>query len=335
MKQYLRIIEDRTVWEGFLYQHSPEALFQSWLWGETQTSCGQTIYRIGVFSGDTLTGIAQACVIKAKRGTFIHVRHGPVFTDYSKDTWQKFVGLVRPIAGKEHAWFIRVSPLIADRENSGNLRRAGFTPAPIHAMDAETCWVLDLDPPEDELLANMRKTTRYDIRHAQKLGVTVVASDSLSDLPKFFSLYEATSRRQGFVGHRGIREEFELFVKEKKATLYLGYNASVLLAGAIVLYDTKQAIYHHGASITSKIPVSSLIQWQAICDAKKRGVPLYNFWGIAPVDEIYHPWRGITLFKKGFGGRQVDYIHAHDLPLSPLYIIPKTIETVRKKLRGY
>jgi peptidoglycan pentaglycine glycine transferase (the first glycine) len=335
MKQNLQIIEDRIVWESFLHQYSPDALFQSWLWGETQKSCGQKIYRFGIFSGPTLTGIAQACVIKAKRGTFIHVRHGPVFTDYSKTSWQNFVRLLRPVAGKENAWFIRVSPLIPDRSNSDTLGLTGFIPAPIHAMDAESCWVLDLNRSEDDLLANMRKTTRYDIRHAQKLGVTVTASGSLSDLQKFYSLYEATSKRQGFVRHRGIREEFEIFGKEKKAILYLGYAVNELIAGAIVLYDNTQAVYHHGASITGKIPVSSLIQWQAICDAKKRGIPLYNFWGIAPDDKINHPWRGITLFKKGFGGRQIDYIHAHDFPLSPLYLIPKTIESVRKIMRGY
>jgi lipid II:glycine glycyltransferase (peptidoglycan interpeptide bridge formation enzyme) len=78
-----------------------------------------------------------------------------------------------------------------------------------------------------------------------------------------------------------------------------------------------------------------VLQWAASRDAKKRGMQVYNFWGIAPENNPNHPWRGITLFKKGFGGRNIEYIHAQDLAVSPLYIIPRTIEMVRRVVKGY
>ena len=34
-----------------------------------------------------------------------------------------------------------------------------------------------------------------------------------------------------------------------------------------------QAIYHHGASVPSKIPAASAIQWAAIREAKETRVP--------------------------------------------------------------
>jgi len=89
------------------------------------------------------------------------------------------------------------------------------------------------------------------------------------------------------------------------------------------------------AIIFSKIPASYVVQWRSILEARKRGINLYNFYGIAPDDKPNHPWRGITLFKKGFGGREINYIHAHDLPVSPMYLVPRTIEAIRTKMRGY
>ncbi len=107
------------------------------------------------------------------------------------------------------------------------------------------------------------------------------------------------------------------------------------IAAAIILFFGGFAIYHHGASISTKIPGSYLLQWIAIKEAKKRGKKLYNFWGIAPSDKPNHPWRGISLFKQGFGGREVSFGHAQDLPISPFYAISYTIESARKLSRGY
>ena len=59
-----------------------------------------------------------------------------------------------------------------------------------------------------------------------------------------------------------------------------------------------------------------LVQWESILEAKKRGCVNYDFGGTAPEGSVKHPWAGITRFKKGFGGREVSFIGAYDLPLN-------------------
>lgn len=327
MNLYYSSVNSRDVWEEFLQHYARQSLFQSWLWGEVQKKSMETVHRFGLFDQKELVGIAQITVVRAKRGTFLHIRHGPVWK--SQNYWGEFVKLIIPLAKKEGAWFVRVSPQIDNSQSNRDLFSSmGFTPAAIHEVDSERCWVLDLDKSEDELLMGMRKTTRYEIRRAQKLGVTVVKS---SNINTFFELYDKTSERHNFVQHTGIREEWEVF----EANLYIAQYEKKPLASAIVLYYGNQAIYHHGASVPTKIPASYLLQWDAIREAKKRGIKLYNFYGIAPENKPNHPWRGITLFKKGFGGREINYLHAHDLPVSPLYIIPKSIEAIRRIMKGY
>lgn len=324
------------IWDDFVLQSAPSALFQSWLWGEVATKMGQKFWRFGLYEDQKLMGLFAVLKVPARRGAFLHVRHGPVFVKHENKYWKEFLVFVKDLARKENAWFVRISPLIDDSdENRLFLQSFGMMPSAIHAMDAELSWVLDIDKPKEELLRGMRKTTRYEIRQAEKLGVEVTSSTNVKDVPAFLRLYEETSSRHGFVPHGGIEEEFEIFAKQDKAILLFGKYNQQILAGAVILFWGKQAIYHHGASLMSKIPASYLVQWQAIGEAQKRGVKVYNFWGIAPEEKLNHPWRGLTLFKKGFGGREVKYIHAHDLPVTPLYFIPRTIETIRRIRKGY
>lgn len=312
MAYMLQEITSSHAWDSFVMEHSPMALFQSWAWGEVEKKLGTKVWRWGWFTHDTLVGISQIKKVSARRGTFLHVRHGPI----GKINFNDIVRLAR----SEKAWFVRISPQVEKAPY------VGLVPAPIHAMDAELCWVLDLDKSEEELLAGMRKTTRYEIKHAG--GVTVTKS---TDIDRFFALYDATSQRHNFVQHKGIREEFETL----DCDLFIATHHGCDLAAAIIVYFGDQAIYHHGASIQSKVPASYLLQWESIREAKKRGKKLYNFWGIAPEDKPDHPWRGITLFKKGFGGREVEFMHAQDYLVSPLAVIPRTVESLRKRLKGY
>ena len=332
----IREIPLRSVWEDFLLRFSPHALFQSWLWGEVQKRSGIKIWRFGLYENDLLSAIFQVTKILARRGIHLHVRHGPVCSKLNETQIKSIVEFLKTLARNEGAWFIRISPLTSGTEETQALfKTQGGVPSAIHAMDGELCWVLDLSGSEEELLSQMRKTTRYEIRQKEKFNVVVIQSQEQRYFEEFLTLYRDTSLRQGFVPHVGIAEEFALFAKEQRADLFLGYHDKKLVSGALILYYNDQAIYHHGASIVSKVPVSTIVQWEAIKEAKKRGIKVYNFWGIAPLDNPKHPWRGLTLFKKGFGGREINTIHSQDFPVLPFYYITRIIEIVRKLNKGY
>lgn len=333
---HLKEISSQKIWEQFVLSHSPQALFQSWQWGEIEKKSGAIVYRFGIYGDDDLLGVAQIFVIRAKRGTYLHIRQGPILVDYSEDLIRNCISLFSEIAKKERALFIRMSPMIEDSDSQKEILMAcGLTPSPIHEVDAERCWVLDISQSEEMILQGMRKTTRYEVRRGLKMDIQVKKSVNPEDISEFVSLYKETSKRHGFVSHGSIVEEFEYFASRGESMLLLGYIEKTLIASAIIVFYGGQAIYHHGASLPSKVPVSYMLQWQAILEAKKRSIGIYNFYGIAPEGKPNHPWNGLTLFKKGFGGKEVRYLHAYDYPLSPLYIVPKIIESIRTKMRGY
>lgn len=329
-------MSEPSAWDLFVLRHCPEAVFQAWDWGAAQQRMGNSVDRFGLYEDHELVGVMQVTLVRARRGSFLHVRHGPIFSKFKREYWERAVAFLSRMARERACWFFRVSPLVAPGDKAAAiLMKLGGVFAAIHRMDGEYCWVLDLDQPIEQLLQNMRKTTRYEIRKAEKEQVTVYETGNPVYLRDFFALYAETSARQGFVPHAGIQEEFEVFSQKKQARLYLGKHGGKTVAAAIILYFGNQAIYHHGASVSCDVPVSPLVQWEAIKDAKHRGMKVYNFWGIAPENSPRHPWRGITVFKKGFGGRPVEYMHAIDVPVSPLYFISRTVEMVRRIRKGY
>jgi lipid II:glycine glycyltransferase (peptidoglycan interpeptide bridge formation enzyme) len=143
----LKEINNQPTWNRFLLQNHPLSLFQVWEWGEVQEKMGNQVIRIGIYHDKRLVGIAQIIIIKAKRGYFLHLRHGPVFEKNAYDDvdyWHILMGFIKELGKKYHAWFVRISPLVKENQIDSNLIRSlGFTSAPIHHMDSELCWVLD------------------------------------------------------------------------------------------------------------------------------------------------------------------------------------------------
>jgi len=346
-------ITDKNLWENFLKDCYPKTFLQSWNWGEFSKSMGQKIWRLGVFEQEELLATCLVVKVKAKRGTFLMVEHGPNIQNSkfqipnSKQIPNpKFqilnilLGKLKKIAKEEEASFIRVCPIWErSKENEEIFKKLGFKNAPIH-VHPEISWILELDKTEEELLYGMRKTTRYLIRRAQKDSeIQIKKSQSLEDLEKFYKIYQETASYHSFVpfSFDYLKNELEVFKKDDQILIFLAKYKEEVVSGAVVVYWQNGGFYHHGASLRkySKIPTSYLIQWEAIKEAKKRGCDFYSFWGIAPEDKPNHPWKGLTLFKKGFGGKKEEYVKTKDYPLSWRYKINWVIETLRKIKRGY
>ncbi|MCD6115026.1 peptidoglycan bridge formation glycyltransferase FemA/FemB family protein [bacterium] len=354
----IREITNKDLWEGFLEDCYPKTFLQSWNWGEFSKSMGQKIWRLGVFEKEELLATCLAVKVNAKRGTFLMVEHGPniklkiknskckitiqnsKFQNHKLQILEAILKELKRIGKKEGVSFIRVCPIWErSEENEKVFEELGFRNAPIH-IHPEVSWILDLDKTEEELLYGMRKTTRYLIRQAQKNPeIQIKKSQSLEDLEEFYKIYQETASRHHFVpfSFDYLKKELETFKKDNQILILLGKYKNDIVAGAVIVYWQNGAFYHHGASLRrySKIPVSYLVQWEAIKEAKQRGCSFYSFWGIAPEDKPNHPWKGLTLFKRGFGGRKEEYVKTKDLVLSPKYWLNWIIETTRRIKRRY
>jgi len=330
-----QIITQKREWEDYILKQ-PEANFlQSWNWGEFHKSLGHTIYRIGFFNKENLEGVMLCVVEKAKRATYLTVPGGPIIDWKDKKVISLFKSEVVEIAKKDGCAFVRVRPqLVSDEFSKKLFHELGFKSAPMH-LHAELTNQLDITRPDTELLANMRKATRYEIRKAEKLGVRVMESTDPALIKTFYDLQMDTAKRQKFIpfSFKFLDEQFKVFTKEGNAILYSSYFEKKLLAQAFIIFYGQEAVYHYGASAPEgrEYPGAYLIQWHAILEAKKRGMNRYNFWGVAPEG---HRFSNLSMFKRGFGGEDFAYLHAQDLVINhPKYFINFLIEYVRRKIR--
>lgn len=325
----------KSTWETFLENSFSfdYPFFQGWNWGEVEKKLSFPVNRLGYFNDSQLVGVLQLVEIKAKRGHYLYLRHGPLMKEYSSELLAFILSDVKTKAKKLGASFLRLSRFPKTQEAALFFQEARFMRSALQTSDAEVCWVLDITKSEEEILKNMRKSHRYLIKKSQTLPITIVKTKEPQELKKFLPLYKKLSLRKHFVAHKGVIEEFETFTKDNEEVLFLAEYDNKIIAGAMIAYVGNTAIYRHSASDDAfkHIPASYLIQWEAIKEAKKRGKTVYNFWGVAPENQPNHPWKNITLFKTGFGGSYEQYLPTLDLPLNILYWKNYAIDLVSSK----
>ena len=344
-------IENKEIWENFLLGCKEKTFLQSWNWGRSAQRMGDKIFRLGVFKWQELIAVALVIKIKARRGSFLFVPHGPVTKEGStgdrKEVLEALLEELKKIATQEKASFIRIAPVWERNEqNTEIFRKMKLRTAPIH-IHPELTWELDITLSLEELLKQMRKTTRYLVRKGLKnREIKLERSCDIRDVEKFNSLYRKTKSRQRFtpfpLGY--LQNEFRTFCPDDQIVLFLGKYLNETVASGIFVFWQDMGFYHHGASSLEypKIPVSYLIMWEAIKEAQKRGCQRFNFWGIAPTTKFgihsaafkEHPWAGLSLFKMGFGGKAKEYFRTQDLILSKKYWPTFVVETLRKIKRG-
>lgn len=349
----IKEIQNKEEWEGFLAGCTEKTFLHSWQWGEFQGAMRGKIWRFGIYNNSILVSVCLVVRVKAKRGAFLLVPHGPV-TKISNDQFliskqisnanfqilQTLLQKLKELAKEEDAGFIRINPVWQrSKENTALFKNAGLRQSPMQ-MHPEASWKLDISKEENKLFGAMRKTTRYLIRQAEKnVDITIAQSKEARDVALFSQMHEATSLRQEFVpfSKEYLEKEFDVFSKDNAVVLFFGKYKGEIAAASFVVFWSGIAFYHHAARFKEyeKFHIPYLLQWEAIQEAKRRGCVLYDFWGyVNPETQPKHPWAGPTLFKQGFGGAPHEYVKSQDYVLSWKYWPTFLFEFMRRIKRG-
>ena len=352
-------ISDKQIWDSFFNSVGSTSFHQAWEWGEFQKMLHYDIVRLGIYDNQKLIAITLVIKIRSKRGKFLFIPHGPVFNIPSdkltvtvssndnttvKNILETLTNYLKELAIKEGFWFIRIAPMLADLpEHKGLFNTAGYHTAPIY-INAETMWAVDISQSEEDILKDMRKNTRYLIRKGFNDAITITKKTTIDALDEFWKLYEVTFAREDFTPFPKsyISSEFEAFNANQAAVFFLGKTGpkfdlqgpSKFLAASLVLFTQSTGYYHQGASIHTEYPVTYQLQWQSMMEAKKRGCKYYNFYGIYKPGRTPKAWQGLSLFKRGFGGFQVDYLPTQDYIVSPKYYLSFCIDKYLAWKRG-
>lgn len=340
-------IKDSNIWNSFLHEFSSTnnqipryTFFQSFEWGEFHNLLDNKIYRVGVFKNGKVVGLAMCTIINARRGKYLHVRHGPVFDWSNFELAKSFLNHIKNYAKKHTLWFVRISPLIEKNTKAEeNYIKLTDSNTIMNDLEGTNTWVMEVPQDTNELFKSIRKKTRYEIRKAEKVCNVLITQDN-KDLTAFFEIEKDTIARNNWIGysHNYIKNEFNLFSKLNKAHMILVSYKNTYIAGGIFISDIHQMYYHYGATRNTfrDIPGSYLMIWEALKLARKKNIPYFNFWGI--VDEhasSKHPWQGLTKFKKKFPGVAQNWVHSREVKVSLKQNITRLYDLYNKYSKGH
>ncbi len=197
----------------------------------------------------------------------------------------------------------------------------GFRKAFNNILPSNTVF-LDLKKEEEQILAQMKSKTRYNIRLAERRGVQVRELD-FDQLNIWYDLYRETAMRNRIFLHD--IEYFRAVLAARanhthspaEVVLLVAEVDSVPLAAMFLVISGKRATYLYGASASQMKSMmgSYALQWGAIAKAKSKGCIEYDMFGISPNPDPDHPMAGLYRFKTGFGGEIYHTLGSWDYPL--------------------
>ena len=183
---------------------------------------------------------------------------------------------------------------------------------------------LDIGKSEKQLLEEMKPKTRYNIRLAEKKGITVKAAGR-EGLETWYSLYRETCMRNSLYTHSpgyfnavfDAKKDADMDYSGNSVELLAAFYRGKPAAAMFLAFSGTRATYLYGASSSENrnLMASYALQWEAVRYARKKGLTEYDMFGIAPSPDPAHPLYGLYRFKTGFGGHIFHRMGCWDYPL--------------------
>lgn len=263
------------------------SILQSWEWGDVQQVYGRTVRRV-LQDGEPVQAIQYPLPFKQSYWFVPYGSYSDQLTDGAM--FVRFEPKTQPFVGKR----------VADVHPSHTL----VTPL--------------VEP--DAMLESFKQKCRYNIRLAEKKGITVTTSD---DVALFYRLLQNTAQTQKIRLHslRYYQTIVDVLGKVNRAKIFFAYYKTVPIAAALVVYFGEVATYLHGGSDYQYRAVMApyWLHWQIMQAAYVDGYKTYDWFGIAPANQPKHYLANVSRFKLGFGGNQEQRAGTYEQALRPMW----------------
>jgi peptidoglycan pentaglycine glycine transferase (the first glycine) len=333
--------KEDPAWDTFLATTLGGHYVQTSLWGKVKAQLGWRTARVIVTYGEHIVAGAQLLIRSLPlMGAIAYVPRGPLVAINDYNLTELVIHQLHQVARANGVQYLAVQPPDGGEALAQQLPTWRFQPSSIELAPAATI-LLDLHKDLDDILVQMRDKTRYNIRLGQRKGI-VVREGTQNDLPTFYHLLRATSKRQNFFTYSeayfsnmwrifGSHQYIKLFLAE-----YRDEPISALLAiafGNTLTFWRGGWSGHHGSYHPNEV-----MHWAAIKWAKSQGYRFYDFEGIEPRiarsvllrETIPNSLRQTpTFFKLGFGGQVTllpvayEYIYNSFLRWAYTSVLPK------------
>ena len=307
-------------WDAFLEAHPEGGFMQASWWADFRVNVGYEHFAIILRHNGVILGGALVQKYLFQPGKcFYYIQDGPLLPPDEADAAEVFNAILASIEDHrlketDTVSHLRIEPRWPQLPKYVDGFRA-LRDRDIYVEPRVTLCV-DLRPSEEEILAQMKPKGRYNIRVAQRHGVSVVEDNSQQGITDFLRLYSEMAERQEI--NPKPAEYFEALVpiltSVGHGSIFFAEYGDRRLAAALVVYFGQTATYFYGASVDEyrNVMAPYLLHFEIMRQAKSLGHQWYDFWGIGPENEPDHPWANFSTFKRKFGGREFNIVPTLD-----------------------
>lgn len=321
-------VKDGNFWNNFIQKQEFVNILSSWEWIEYEKELGfhTSAYSFGH------KGVFAFRVVNAKKGKYLILKQNTFLDWKDEDMVFSLIEFLKKKCKEKGCNFFRIfPPLLLSDENQEVFQKYNFKKSAINFSEGQFSTVINLEKTLEEILNDMRKNTRYLIRKGGKMGIEVVNTGGDEYLNDFKKLYEKTIERQGWKAKKfnDIKKQYKFFSSRGFSRMFVVKYKGEILGMSIFTKFHNEVIYHHSASIADRnIPAMYILIWEAIKYYKEDGLKEFNFFGICEKNDVKHPWYGLSLFKRGFGGKERKLMFSYDYPVNTFYFLTRFIEYI-------
>lgn len=306
-------------WDRHVQACADSGFMQSSWWARFREPIGFDHFGVTLKHEGTIVGGALVSVWEYAPGhCFYYIQDGPLLpADDEAFARQVFEALMARIDTHRRAEPRRVSHL---RIEPRWLHRPAFAQGfaepgfgdPYREPRCTLCLDLALD--DTALLAQMKPKGRYNIRVAERHGVTVVEDSSAAGLADFVRIVQRTARRQDIDAKPASYFRSMLALAQPPLSLLFAQYQGRRLAAALVVRFGERATYFYGGSLAlqRRVMAPYLLHFEAARRARAQGCRWYDLWGVAPLGAVDHRWQAISDFKRKFGGVEFAFVPTLD-----------------------
>jgi lipid II:glycine glycyltransferase (peptidoglycan interpeptide bridge formation enzyme) len=315
-------VDDAGAWNRFVESAPYHAFPQLWEWGEVRAMGGWRPVRLAI--GPSRDEPVAGAQVLLRRVPVIgwhlgYVPRGPIGRLDEPAVRGALVSALRALGRVERIATIRADPEARPATAYGRaLLDAPWRAAP--KIQPPTTRVVDLAIGEAALRANLKRKHRQYVNKAERAGVTVERFDGATPaevigpaLADFNRIYRHTAERAGFVSRQPYYYErvWSIFAPTGRVRLSFAVLDGERVATLFHFTCGERAVESYGGMTDAGADARAnyLLKWAAMADFAGEGFAVYDMWGLAT--------GGIRQFKEGFGGEEIEYVGARDLPLRP------------------
>ena len=313
-------VTDAAEWDAFVERAPYHAFPQLWEWGEVRAMGGWRPVRLAI--GDSREAPVAGAQLLLRPLPLIgwnlaYVPRGPIGNLDDPDVRAALLAALRALGRAERIATVRADPETTPLTAYGAaLREPPWRAAP--KVQPPTTRIIDLTVGEEALRANLKRKHRQYVNKAERGGVTIERFDGTTPpdvigpaLADFNRIYQFTAERAGFVVRQAFYYErvWSIFAASGRVRLSFAVADGERVATIFHFICGDRAVEAYGGMTDAGADARAnyLLKWAAIGDFANEGFRVYDLWGLAT--------GGIRQFKEGFGGEEIEYVGARDLPL--------------------